>query len=84
MCNGVQEAVLLLTAADFTDKKNCVEHQAGNDQAEENDAQDQWHNIAPVMHQPDDVEINGQSHQARAQCDKECDCPGAASDAHVG
>ena len=35
MGNGVQEAILLLTAADFADKKNRIQHQPGNNQAEE-------------------------------------------------
>jgi hypothetical protein len=64
MRNGVQEAILLLTAADFADKKDCVQHQPGNNQAEEDDAQHHRHHIAPVMYQPYDVEINGQCHQA--------------------
>jgi hypothetical protein len=80
--NGIEKAVLLFIAADLAHKKDGINYQPGNDHGEENDAQHQRHHVAPVVYQPDDVEINRQPHQAGAQRDEKCDCPGAASDAH--
>jgi hypothetical protein len=84
MGDRVEKAVLLFVSAYLSHQENRVEDKPGNDHAEKDDAQNQRHHIAPVVHQPYDVEINRQPHQAGAQRNKKCDCPGAASDAHGG
>ena len=78
----VQEAVLLLIAADFAHKKNGIQNHARDDHEEEDDAENQRHHLAPVEHDPGDVEKNGQSHQAGAQRDEECHRLGPAGDTH--
>ena len=38
MRDGVDEAVMLLVTPNFADQKNCIEDEAGDDGAKENDA----------------------------------------------
>ena len=82
MRHGVQEAVLLLIAADFAHQKDGIQHHPRNDDEKENYTKDQRHHLAPVQDDPSDVEKNGQSHQARAQRDEECHRLGPAGDTH--
>ena len=59
----IQEAVLALIAADFADDENSVYDQAGNDHAEENDTENQRDRATPMVHDPANVEKNGEAHQ---------------------
>ena len=40
MSDGMKKAVLLLIAPDFPHQENRIQHQSGNDDAEEYDAED--------------------------------------------
>src|SRR5437016_5009688 len=50
MSDCIDEAILLLAAADLTYKKDGVNHKSGDDQRKENDAEDQQRQIAPMDH----------------------------------
>ena len=49
MRDGIEKTVLLLISADFAHKKNGVDQQARDDEAEENDAEDQRDDLTPVL-----------------------------------
>src|SRR4029077_19394355 len=78
----VEEAILLFIAADFADKKDGVEHEAGDDEPEKDDAEDKRDDLTPVENDPTDVEGDRQPNQAGAQGDEEGTRFGAAGDAH--
>ena len=82
MGNGIDEAVVLLTAPQLTHQKNRVYHHAGNDQREKDNSKKQQHALAPVENDPADVEGNRQRHQANAQAKKKNDRSAAARYAH--
>ena len=66
--DGVEKAVLLLVAADFAHQEDGVQDDAGDDESEEQDAQDEGNDFAPVEHDPTDIEhqrYNGDEHAER-------------------
>ena len=67
MGDRVEEAVLLLVAAYFAYQKDRVENDAGDDEAEENHAQNERHDLAPVENDPTDVEHQRRRGQRHAQ-----------------
>jgi hypothetical protein len=81
---GIQETVLPFVASDFTDQKNSVYDQSGDDHAKKNDAQNQRHHLTPVKYNPTDIEDHGQGDQASAQGDKKRDGLGSSGYAHGG
>jgi hypothetical protein len=80
--NGVDEAVVLLAAANFTQQKGGVHDHARNDHGKKDHPEEQQHSLAPVEDDPSDIERNRQRHQANAQAEKEHDSSAAARDAH--
>ena len=82
MGDCVDEAIVLLVAADFAHQETRIEDQAENDRREENDAEDKKNVFAPVEDDPADVQREGESDQANAQNDKESDLLPAAGDSH--
>ena len=62
MGDGVDEAVVLLTAPEFTHQENRIHHHPGNDQREEDDAEKQQHAFPPVEDDPSNVQGNSQRH----------------------
>ncbi len=60
MGDGIEEAVLLLVAPHFAHQKNSIEDDAGDDEAEENYAQDEGNDLAPVEDDPTDIEHRAQ------------------------
>lgn len=80
--DGVDEAIVLLVAADFANQKERVQDHAGNDRGEENDAEEQEHRFAPIQDDPTDVQRDRQRNQAHAQRDEECNGLPATGDFH--
>src|SRR5262249_30551241 len=82
--DGVEESVLALVALDFANDKDSVHDQAGNNDAEEDDAKNEQPSAALMEDDPTDVEEDGQRDQASAKRDEEGDGLGATGDAHGG
>src|SRR5271166_4193831 len=82
MRNRIDEAVVLLVAANFTDQKNRIEDKARNDSAKENDAQKNSDALAPVEDDPSAADRTRHRRQAHAQGEEEVDRFLAADDAH--
>ena len=80
--DGVDEAVVLLVAANFADQKNRIEDEARNDGAKKNDAQKNLDALAPVEDDPAAANRTGERCQANAQREEEIDRFLAADDAH--
>ena len=78
----IDEAVVLLAAANFAHQKTGVHDHASDDQGEKDDAEKQQHAFAPVEDDPSDIQRDRQRHQADAQAEKENDGSAAARDAH--
>ena len=74
----IDEAVMLLVAANFTDQETGVHDEPGNQQGEKNHAQKEQDAFAPVEDDPADVQSDRQQYQTHAQNDKEGDGPAAA------
>ena len=77
--DGVQEGVLLFIPADLADQKNRVQHHAGDDQQEQDDAQDRQDPHPPVEDDPADVEGDGNGDEADAEDGEEDHLPPAAA-----
>ena len=82
MGDGVDEAVVLLVAADFADQKNRIEDEAGDDGAKKNDAQKDLDALAPVEDDPAAADRTGQRRQANAQREEKINRLLPADDAH--
>ena len=82
MSDGVDEAVMLFVAANFTDQKTGIHDHPGDQQGEENYAEKKQNPFAPVEDDPADIQSDRQQYQANAQNDEEGDCPAAAADTH--
>ena len=82
MGDGVDEAVMLLVAANFADQKNRIEDKAGNDGAEENDAEKNFDALAPVEDDPAAADRERHRRQANAEREECVDRLLAADDAH--
>ena len=69
----VDEAVVLLVAANFADQKNGVQNHAGDNRGEENHAKEKLNAFTPAENDPADVERDGQGDQGAAQYDEKRD-----------
>src|SRR5208337_1255564 len=78
----IQEAVLLLVAPDLAHQKDGIEYDARDNKAEEDNAENQRNDFAPVKDDPTDVEHHRRRGQTDAQRDKERNGGLAAGDAH--
>ncbi len=78
--NGVDEGVVLFVAPDLTHQEDGVEHHAGDDGDEEDDAQHDQHRAVPVEHDPADVEGDRERDQADAEDGEEDDRAAATAD----
>ena len=76
----VDERVVLLVAADLADQKDGVEHEAGDDDQEEDQAEEGQDAFLPVDHQPADVQRDSNGDEADAENDEENDRTAAAGD----
>ena len=81
--HGVEKTVLFLVTPDFTDQENRVEDHPGNHDAEKYDAEDQRPQLAPVEHNPTDVQRDRHRDHARTECDEERNRFAAAGNAHA-
>jgi len=79
----VDEGIVLFVPAHFPHQEDGVQHDAGNDDEEEDDAEDEKEAFAPVEQDPADVERHGSRDQARAEDDRGRD-PLTAADRHKG
>ena len=82
MRDRVDETIVLLVAANLSQQKNSVKHEAGRNGTEENYAQKNFDPLAPVEDDP--AKTHGHSHarQANAQNQKRDRSFAPASDAH--
>ena len=80
--DGVEEGVLALIAADFADKEDGIEDDAGGEQGEEDDAEDEQDEAAFVEDDPADVEGDGCAEGEHAEGDEEGDGSAASGDVH--
>src|SRR6266403_2550924 len=69
----VDETVMLLISANFTDKKNRIENEAGDYGAKENDAEKNFDTLAPVENDPSAADRERHRRQANAQREEEID-----------
>src|SRR5882762_3327542 len=67
----VDETVVLLVAANFTDKKNRIEDETGDDGAKKNDAEKNLDALAPVENDPAAANRERHRRQANAQREEE-------------
>src|SRR5208282_2502000 len=82
MSDRVDKAVVLLVAANFPDQKDGIEDEAGDDGAEENDAEKNSDALTPVEDDPTAADGEGHRRQANAEREEKVDCLLAADDAH--
>src|SRR6266481_4722209 len=66
MGDRVDEAVMLLVAANFTDEENRIEDEAGDDGAKKNDAKKNFDALAPVEDDPSAANRKRHRRQAHA------------------
>src|ERR1700720_3828650 len=71
MGDRVDETVMLLVAANFTDKKNRIEDEAGDYGAKKNDAEKNFDALAPVEDDPATADRERHGRQANAQREEE-------------
>jgi hypothetical protein len=80
--DGIEKTILLLISPNLADKEDGVDDKAGNQHTEENDAENERHNLAPVKNNPADIEDDRQGNKTSPERYKEGDGFGAARDAH--
>src|ERR1700676_202602 len=84
MREGVDEAVVLFVAANFTDEKNRIEDEARDYGAKKNDAEKNFDALAPVEDDPAAADRERQCREANAEREEKINCFLAADDAHRG
>lgn len=82
MSDGVDEAVVLLIAANFADQEDGVENESGDDGAEEDDAEKDFDAFAPVEDDPAAADGEGDGSQNDAEAEEESNRLATAGDAH--
>src|ERR1700692_4775570 len=82
MGNRVDETIMLLIAANFTDEKNRIEDEAGDYGAKKNDAEKDFDALAPVEDDPTAADRKGHGREANAKREEKINCFLAADDAH--
>ena len=80
----VDEAVVLLVAADFAHEEACIQDQPKNDGGEEKYAEEKQDVFAPVENDPADIQRQSERDQANAQDDEKRNLLAAARDSHGG
>src|SRR5450631_1768999 len=60
---GVDETIVLLVTADFTDQENRIENHSGDDGQEEDDAEEKFYAFAPTEDDPADLQRDGESNE---------------------
>jgi hypothetical protein len=81
--NGLEEGVLALVAADFTDQEDGVDDDAGDEDGEEDDAEEVDGEAAAVVMDPGDVEDDGERCKTHAQRDEKRSGSAAACEIHI-
>src|SRR6267378_4647301 len=82
MSDRIDKAVMLLVAANFTDQKNRIEDEAGDDGAKKNDAEKNFDALAPVEDDPAAADRERHRRQANAQREEEINRFLPADNAH--
>ena len=82
MGNRVDETVVLFVAANFTDEKNRIEDEAGDNSAKKNDAKKNFDALAPVEDDPAAADRERDGRQANAQREEEINRLLPANDPH--
>ena len=67
--DGVQEGILPLVSAHLADKEDGVQHDPGDQQSEQDQAENKQHDAAFVQHDPRDVERDQAADDQHAQRD---------------
>jgi NAD-dependent dihydropyrimidine dehydrogenase PreA subunit len=83
MSNGIDEAVVLLAAAQLAHQETGVDNHSGNNEGKEDDTEKQQNTQAPVEDDPSRTERDGQRHQAYAQANEKDDGSTPAGDPHT-
>jgi hypothetical protein len=74
MGDRVDEAVMLLVAANFTDEKNRIEDEAGDYGAKKNDAEKHFDALTPVEDDPAAADRERQCREANAEREEKINC----------
>src|SRR3981081_584133 len=82
MGDRIDETVMLLVAANFADKKNRIEDEAGDDGAKKNDAEKNFNALAPVEDDPTAADRDRHRRHANAQREEEINRFLPADDPH--
>src|SRR5258706_15629213 len=82
MGDRVDETVMLLVAANFTDQKNRIKDEAGDDGAKKNDAEKNFDALPPVEDDPAAADSDRQRRKADAEREKEINRFLPADDPH--
>src|SRR2546428_635520 len=69
--HGVDERIMLFVAANLTNKKDGVQHEAGDNQNKKDDAENQQRHLSPIEQNPPYIQRYREQHQADAQHDEE-------------
>jgi hypothetical protein len=80
--DGVEEGVLALVAADLANEEDGVEHDTGDEQPEENEAEDDERESALVENDPGDVKDQRRAERDYAEGDEEGDGSASSVDVH--
>jgi hypothetical protein len=80
--DGVEEGVLTLVAADLANEEDCVEDHAGDECAEEDNAQHGEGEVSLVANDPVDVKGDKATNEENAEGDEEGNGSAASSDVH--
>ena len=81
--DGVDEGVVLFVPADLAHQEDGVQHDAGDDDGDQQDAESEQNSGAPVEQYPADVENQDDEDEAGAQRDEERDGFAAARHHHA-
>ena len=79
----IYKSIVLFVAADFANKKGCIEDQTDDYDEEEYNSKNKESYFAPVEQNPANIQRNCQRHQASAQRDEESYRLTATTDCHA-
>lgn len=83
MRHSIDEAVMLLAAAQFAHKKDCVDHHASDKKSKKHDPKKQQNALAPVENDPSNIQRDSEGNKSDAQAEKKDDRSATARDPHA-
>ena len=66
MSHGIDEAIVLLVSADFTNEEGRIQNDAGDGQGQQANPKKEQDTVAPVEQHPADIEYENDRNQASA------------------